>query len=84
MTYAAAEDVSSRSTKIKLHGPADFEGMRKAGRLTAECLDMLVERVGVGTTTEEIDRWVIEFARDRQSVPATIGTPSALSARTRR
>jgi len=73
MTYAAAEDVSSRSTKIKLHPREDFAGMRKAGRLTAECLDMLVERVDVGVTTEQIDRWVIEFAKETKAVPATIG-----------
>jgi methionyl aminopeptidase len=73
MTYAAAPETASRSTRIKLHGPEAFTAMRKAGRLTAECLDMLVERVAVGTTTEEIDRWVIEFAKQTKSVPATIG-----------
>ena len=37
MTYAAADDTDHpRSNRITLHGPADFEGMRKAGRLTAE------------------------------------------------
>ena len=41
MTYAE-DEAPSRSTRIKLHGPADFEAMRKAGRLTAEALDLLV------------------------------------------
>ena len=27
--------------QIKLHGPADFAGMRRAGELVAECLDAL-------------------------------------------
>ena len=42
MTHAAEDIASPRSSQIKLHGPADFEGMRKAGRLTAEALDLLV------------------------------------------
>ncbi|MDR3506764.1 MAG: hypothetical protein P4L64_02590, partial [Caulobacteraceae bacterium] len=30
-----------RTSAIKIHTPEDFEGMRKAGRVAAECLDML-------------------------------------------
>ena len=33
------EDDVQRDGTIKLHGPAGFEGMRKAGRLAAEILD---------------------------------------------
>ena len=29
-----------RTSTAKVHGPAEFEGMRKAGRLAAECLDI--------------------------------------------
>lgn len=32
-----------RTGAIKLHGPAAFAGMHKAGRLAAETLDMLVQ-----------------------------------------
>ncbi len=72
-TYAAAEDVTSpRSTKIKLHGPADFAAMRKAGRLTAEALDMLAPHVRPGVATEALDRLAIEFARDHKAVPAPL------------
>ncbi|WP_395687237.1 M24 family metallopeptidase, partial [Aestuariivirga sp.] len=71
MTYAAADDVTSpRSTRIKLHGPADFEAMRKAGRLTAEALDLLVPLVKPGVTTEELDRVIVNFARDHKVIPA--------------
>ena len=31
-----------RAAEIPLHGPEAFEAMRRAGRMTAECLDMLV------------------------------------------
>ncbi len=46
MTYVDATVAPPRKTgQIKLHGPAAFEGMRKAGRLVAECLDMLADEV---------------------------------------
>ncbi len=32
-------------TAIKIHGPAEFEAMRKAGRLAAETLDFITPRV---------------------------------------
>ena len=63
----------ARTGSIRLHGPEDFEGMRKAGRLTAEALDMLAERVEPGTPTDQIDRWIVEFARDHSAIPATVG-----------
>ena len=44
MTYVDAASAPLRKTgQIKLHGPDAFAGMRKAGRLAAECLDMLVD-----------------------------------------
>ena len=53
MTYVEAAAAPLRKTgQIKLHGKEAFEGMRKAGRLVAECLDMLVDQVEPGVTTE--------------------------------
>ncbi|MBM3617355.1 MAG: hypothetical protein FJX23_02290, partial [Alphaproteobacteria bacterium] len=43
------------SRPITLHKPADFEGMRKAGKLCAEVLDMMAEHVDVGVTTETLN-----------------------------
>ena len=49
MTYVEAAAAPLRKTgQIKLHGKDAFEGMRKAGRLAAECLDMLAEHVEAG------------------------------------
>ena len=49
MTYVEAAAAPLRKTgQIKLHGKDAFEGMRKAGRLVAECLDMLVDEVKPG------------------------------------
>jgi len=57
---------------IKLHGPEAFASMRKAGRLVAECLDMLAGEIGPGVPTEKIDRLVFEFAMDHGATPATL------------
>lgn len=63
---------SSREDKIKLHGPADFAAMRKAGKLAAETLDMLVPHVVPGITTAAIDTLILNFALDHKAIPATL------------
>jgi methionyl aminopeptidase len=73
MTYVDAALAPLRKTgQIKLYGPAAFEGMRKAGRLVAECLDLLTDEVRPGVPTEQLDRLVYEFAMDHGAVPATL------------
>ena len=47
ITYVDATLVPVRNDgQIKLYGPADFAGMRKAGRLVADCLDAVEEIIG--------------------------------------
>src|SRR3546814_10191633 len=46
---------------IKLHGPEGFAGMRAAGKLAAEVLDMLTSHVAPGVTTDELN----QLAHDR-------------------
>ena len=73
MSYVDAALAPQRKTgQIKLHGPTAFEGMRKAGRLVAECLDMLTDEIKVGVTTDRIDRLAFEFAMDHKATPATL------------
>ncbi len=60
----------AREAKIKLHGAEAFKGMRKAGQLAAQVLDMLVEHVKPGVTTEHLDELVVRFALNHQAVPA--------------
>ena len=73
MSYVEAVAAPLRKTgQIKLHGKEAFEGMRKAGRLVAECLDMLVEHVEPGATTDHLDKLVLEFAFDHGALPATL------------
>jgi len=67
------DDVSpARDGRIKLHGPEAFEGMRKAGRLAAEVLDMLAAEVLPGVTTEHLDNLTREFVFARGATPATL------------
>jgi len=73
MTYVDAATAPLRKTgQIKIYKADAFAGMRKAGRLVAECLDMLVPHVQPGVTTEEIDRLVFAFAMDHAAMPATL------------
>ena len=73
MTFVDASLAAGRKTgQIKLHGPADFEGMRKAGRLTAQALDMLVDEVKPGVTTARLDDLAFEFAMDHGAYPAPL------------
>jgi methionyl aminopeptidase len=62
----------ARDTKIKLHGPDAFAGMQKAGQLVAEALDLLVDEVRPGVTTEALDALVFDFAMDHGAVPAPL------------
>src|SRR5262249_58759599 len=56
MSYIDAATAPMRKTgHVKIHGPEAFAGMRKAGQLAAECLDMLVPEVRAGVTTDHID-----------------------------
>ncbi|CAN5414771.1 type I methionyl aminopeptidase [soil metagenome] len=68
-----AETDTGRTGAIKLHGPEAFEGMRRAGRLAAETLDMIVPHMVPGVTTAEIDDLVRTFTLDHGAVPATLG-----------
>ena len=73
MTFVEASLAPGRKTgQIKLHGPADFEGMRKAGRLTAEALDMLIDEVRPGVTTGRLDELAFQFAMDHGAYPAPL------------
>ena len=73
MTFVDALEVPGRKTgQIKLHGPDAFEGMRKAGRLAAEVLDLLTDQVRPGVTTEFLDNIVFDFALAHGAYPAPL------------
>lgn len=73
MSFVDADTAPLRKTgAIKLHGPEGFEGMRKAGRLVAEALDYLGEKVEPGVTTEALDKLAFEFGMDHGALPACL------------
>jgi len=60
-------------SSIMIHKPEDFEGMRRAGRLVAELLDMLVPEVQPGVTTAHLDQLAFDFTMDNGAIPADLG-----------
>jgi methionyl aminopeptidase len=66
-------ETEHRTGQIKIHKPEDFEGMRRAGRLVAECLDMLTPYVVPGAVTDDLDRLAREFTLDHGGQPACLG-----------
>ncbi|MDZ4760493.1 MAG: type I methionyl aminopeptidase [Alphaproteobacteria bacterium] len=73
MIFADAVESPVRYTgDIKLHGPEGFVGMRAAGRLAAECLDLLVPHVKPGVLTGTLDDLAREFLLERGGIPACL------------
>ena len=62
-----------RKDGITIYEPEDFEGMRKAGKLAAECLDYLTPYVKVGVSTGELDDLAREFILAHGAVPSCLG-----------
>lgn len=58
---------------IKIYEEADFEGMRKAGKLAAECLDYITPFVKVGVSTGELDDLCRNFIVEHNAIPACLG-----------
>jgi len=61
------------SRRITIHRPEDFAGMRLAGRLAAETLDMITPHVRPGVTTAELDRICHDFILAHGATPAPLG-----------
>src|SRR3954451_23889501 len=68
-----AYDADFRTGQIKVHRPEDFDGMRAAGKLAAECLDMLTPHVVPGVVTDRLDTLAREFILDNGALPACLG-----------
>jgi methionyl aminopeptidase len=73
MTYIDAETAPSRkSGQIRIHGPEAFAGMRKAGRIAAEALDLMVAAAQPGVATDELDKLAFEFGMDNGAFSAPL------------
>lgn len=65
---------------VSIKTPADIEGMRRAGRMTAEILDYIGPFVKPGVTTDELDALCHRFMLDVQKgIAANVNyTPRAI------
>jgi len=65
-------DLRRAERKVRLYDEEAFAGLRAAGKLAAEALDMVAAHVVPGVTTHELDDLVLEFALDHGAIPATL------------
>ncbi|SFK56237.1 type I methionyl aminopeptidase [Methylorubrum salsuginis] len=72
MSRDQTAEAGRRAPEPPIHGPEGFEGMRRAGRLTAEALDLLMEAAQPGVTTDELDKLAYEFGMDNGAYPASL------------
>ena len=69
------EDTRGRITRdgIRIYEDSDFAGMRQAGKVAAEILDLVAPLVRPGVTTEALDDFIRAEVERRGVVSATIG-----------
>ncbi len=72
MNYIQADLATPARGQIRLHDESAFEGMRRAGRLAAECLDLLVLEAKPGVTTGYLDDLARKFAFEKGATPACL------------
>jgi len=73
MNFVDSIDAPSRNTgEIKIHPAEAFDGMRRAGRLAAACLDMLAAEVKDGVSTTRLDDLARDFVLDNGALPACV------------
>lgn len=61
-----------RNEQVILHGEDGFTGMRAAGRLAAEVLDMITEHVVAGISTEALDQICHDYIISHGATPAPL------------
>ncbi|WP_439514795.1 type I methionyl aminopeptidase [Oceanibaculum nanhaiense] len=67
------EDLRREERSIKIHTAADYDGMRRAGRLAAETLDFITPHVQPGVTTGELDKLCHDYIVEHGAIPAPLG-----------
>ena len=67
------DTVNRTAEGIKIHPVEDFAGMRAAGQLAAQTLDMIGPEVKVGVTTAHLNDLIDQYVTDNGAVSATIG-----------
>ncbi len=67
------EIYKTHGMKIPIYDETEIEGIRKACRLAAECLDFITPFVKVGITTAELNDKIHHFILENNALSATIG-----------
>ena len=57
--------------RASLKSAADIEGIKRSAAINIGVLDYVAERIGPGTTTEEVDRWVHDYTVEHGGIPPT-------------
>ncbi|MBL42553.1 MAG: type I methionyl aminopeptidase [Rhodospirillaceae bacterium] len=57
---------------IKIHSKSDFDGMRIAGRIASNTLDMITEYVKPGIKTEDLDNICRDYIENEGAIPAPL------------
>ena len=57
---------------VELHSEHDFAGMRKAGKLAADVLDMITPHVVPGVSTQKLDELCHNYILEHGAVPAPL------------
>ncbi len=73
LDHEAIEIARRAAFAVATHRLEDFEGMRKAGRLAAEALDLMVPEVKPGVTTAALDKICFDYVRSHGALPACLG-----------
>ncbi len=61
-----------RKYKIRLKQGTEIEGIRRAGRLVIDTLDMIEKRIHPGMTTDEINTLVHDYTIQHHAIPAPL------------
>jgi methionyl aminopeptidase len=67
------DDTHAETAGIRLYGPEDFAGMRRAARLAAETLDFITPHVKPGATTAELDALLQAYMEERGATCGPLG-----------
>ena len=65
-------DGGADARRITIHAPEDYAGMRAAGRLAAETLDMIHPHVRPGVSTGALDQLCHDFIVSHGAIPAPL------------
>ncbi len=65
-------DVYEKRYRIRLKKPEDIKGIRKAGKLVIDTLNLVEEKVKPGMSTEEINTFVHQYTIDNGAKPAPL------------